>query len=181
SIIDMFIQAGRGLAAAHAAGLVHRDFKPDNVLVGADGRVRVSDFGLAIRGSGTGRAGSPAYMAPEQLRGDRVDARSDVFGFCVALFQALTGKLPFGGQTVEERLRAIAAGPDWPGDLPPPLRALLSRGLQEDPSRRFGSMAEAVEALERLRQPASSRLRAGRLAWVLALFAAVSLVAWSLH
>ncbi|HRI07840.1 MAG TPA: serine/threonine-protein kinase, partial [Nannocystaceae bacterium] len=113
-ILDKFTEAARGLAAAHRAGLVHRDFKPANALVGEDGRVRIADFGLARpvgpphaspssphlrstlrrRGSGdsdtdTGVvAGTPAYMPPEQLRGLDVDARSDVFAFCIALYEA---------------------------------------------------------------------------------------------
>jgi serine/threonine protein kinase len=89
-IRDVFLLAGRGLSAAHQAGLVHRDFKPENVLVGRDGRVRVTDFGL-VRMSGEPEegketVGSPAYMAPEQMRGGAVDARADVFSFSVALY-----------------------------------------------------------------------------------------------
>ncbi len=118
TILDAFLAAGRGLAAAHGAGIVHRDFKPDNVLVRDDGRVQVTDFGVA-RGAGevepvkAGRrtshgllgvsvtvtgdlVGTPLYMAPEQHRREPTDARADQFSFCVALFEALCGTHPFG-------------------------------------------------------------------------------------
>src|SRR5262245_57430928 len=92
-IVEMFAAAGQGLAAAHAAGLVHRDFKPANVLVGRDGRVRVTDFGLAQddtpASASSPIAGTPCFMAPEQLRGDPADQRSVQFSFCVTLFMAL--------------------------------------------------------------------------------------------
>jgi len=107
-ILDVFIQAGGGLAAAHARDLVHRDVKPSNLLVGAGDRVFVADFGLALsvgrstvasspgKGPrGTSRAGTPSYMAPEQLRGESVDARADQYSFCVALYEALLGEQPF--------------------------------------------------------------------------------------
>src|SRR5439155_5865060 len=128
-IVSLFAQAGRGLAAAHAKNIVHRDFKSDNVWVGEDGRARVLDFGLAraMRGAGElpqsagapaeGKAtrsprvpllaaavtlpgtflGTPPYMAPEQLKGESGDARADQFSFCVALYYALYGELPFAG------------------------------------------------------------------------------------
>ena len=133
-ILDVHVQAGRGLAAAHAAGLVHRDYKPSNVLVSSDGRARVLDFGLVCRGDGAvpedygaeltiesvpGRPretmderlstddvliGTPAYMSPEQFMNHAVDARSDQFSFCVTLYQALYGTHPFASPTTAAQL-----------------------------------------------------------------------------
>ncbi|MFO0633588.1 MAG: serine/threonine-protein kinase [Nannocystaceae bacterium] len=137
-ILEVFAQAGRGLAAAHAAGVVHRDFKPENVLVGTgpDGRphVRVVDFGLArasqrvdvdvtvpdagvatpaaagLTGALGAIAGTPAYMAPEQHLGAVVDARCDQFAFCVALWEVLFGQRPFAGETLEALATAVLEG-----------------------------------------------------------------------
>jgi serine/threonine protein kinase len=121
AVVDVFVQAGKGLAAAHDAGIVHRDFKLDNVLRGVDGRVKVVDFGLARSArradepppTGPGVAsvpvdmtlegqvvGTPAYMPPDQLRGAPADTRSDQFGFCVAMYEALYGVVPFEGTTL---------------------------------------------------------------------------------
>ena len=169
AIVEAFAAAARGLGAAHAAGIVHRDVKPGNILVGDDGRVRVADFGIA--GAAIGGAmsaagatttatadveGTPAYMAPEQLRGEPADARSDVFALCVALHEAVAGRRPFEADTTVELLAAIergppplAAGPDW-------LARVVARGLAADPAARFASMAELVAALA---GPAPSRLR----------------------
>ena len=150
--LDCFIDAGRGLRAAHAAGLVHRDFKPDNVLVARAGGVYVTDFGLARaandrelvpatpdatvgspRLTQTGAiVGTPAYMAPEHVRGGLVDARADQFSFCVALYEALWRERPFSGETSDERLRAVAAGPRAPrrSEAPAWLFQTLARGLR---------------------------------------------------
>lgn len=146
AILPVFLQAGDGLAAAHASGIVHRDFKPSNVLIGADGRARVSDFGLAriadqsaerddeharrtsdpaITGTGA-MVGTPAYMAPEQRTGAAVDARADQYSFALAL---------------EEALASGAAA------LPDALRTALQRARSTAPADRFPTMVELLEAL----------------------------------
>ncbi|MBC8071061.1 MAG: serine/threonine protein kinase, partial [Deltaproteobacteria bacterium] len=134
-VVEVFLKVGEGLAAAHAHGIVHRDFKPDNVLVALDGRPRVVDFGLArasgaatttrelavplastsasgLRDFDTTRTGTvvgtPAYMAPEQLELAEPDARSDQFSFCAALFEALYGKRPFHGSTYTELTHSLS-------------------------------------------------------------------------
>src|SRR4051812_12479072 len=233
--LKVYLAAGRGLAAAHEKGLVHRDFKPDNVMVSRDGQVRVMDFGLARQaekpvatngGAGakmvavaeggvvttqrlpaplaepgapvapldgstlvlssvsgdhrppefeasttamfdqrltrTGAMmGTPAYMAPEQFRGRATDARSDQFAFCVALYEALYGERPFGGNTlmalttnvVNGRIREMPSN----ADVPPWIRKILLRGLRVNADERFASMDELLEALGK--NPAVARRR----------------------
>ncbi|HXX29801.1 MAG TPA: protein kinase [Myxococcaceae bacterium] len=155
AICDVFAQAGRGLLAAHSAGLVHRDVKPDNILLGDDGRVRLADFGLAVPAGdeGDASAGTPGYMPLEQLRGERVDARADQFAFAVALFEALTGERPYGprGATraaLRERLSSgvAAAVPGLPGS-PAGLRRALQRALAPAAGERFPSLAGLLAAL----------------------------------
>ena len=162
-ILAMFVQAGRGLAAAHAAELVHRDFKPDNVLIGEDGRARVTDFGLARAGGDGSLAlgspsltaegalvGTPFYMSPEQFASVPADARSDQFSFCVALYFALYGMRPFAGTTVAELSSSVRAGElTRPGRTPVPAKIFeaIQRGLAVDPAARFPSMAALLDRL----------------------------------
>jgi tRNA A-37 threonylcarbamoyl transferase component Bud32/ABC-type branched-subunit amino acid transport system substrate-binding protein len=179
-VLSVFVRAGRGLAQAHAAGIVHRDFKPDNVLVGDDGRVRVTDFGLAradaaeapsdrdehdqskpvadaeltsasLTRTGT-LVGTPAYMAPEQLAGQPADARSDLYSFCVALYEGLFGARPSGGETARELLAARLAGevrpPPRRSPVPPRVKRMLWAGLRVRPEDRPASMTELLDALE---------------------------------
>ena len=123
--INAFLAAGRGLAAVHAAGLEHCDFKPENVLVATDGRVRVVDFGVArvlrdhvddgdgddtLMDDASGPLGTTVYMAPERLRGRRGDARADQFSFCVTMWESLFAFRPFTGETATELLTAIEHG-----------------------------------------------------------------------
>jgi tetratricopeptide (TPR) repeat protein/predicted Ser/Thr protein kinase len=180
-ILGVFIQAARGLEAAHAEGFVHRDFKPGNVMVGEDGRVRVLDFGLArlvaahpsVMSRHSGRhmvlshgtntdglmtergavMGTPAYMAPEQMAGQTLDARTDQFSFCVALYEALAGDRPFDGRDLTKRRRAIAAGPPDFTSAPRRLREAIRTGLALDPDARHPSMRELIAVLEAASRP----------------------------
>ena len=170
-IVAIFVAAGRGLAAAHAAGLVHRDFKPDNVLIDRDGHPHVADFGLAAVATSAaavgassaselatqttraGIAGTPAYMAPEQWRGGAIDPRTDQFAFGVALWEALHGERPFAGADLAALERAICAGelvtPRRPAAIPRWLDALLRRTLALTPAARWPALTTALEVLER--------------------------------
>jgi Tol biopolymer transport system component len=155
-VVAAFRDAGKGLAAAHAVGLVHRDFKPGNVLVDRDGVVRVGDFGLARmtsdRGgaatSGLAIAGTPAYMAPEQFDGVAT-AASDQYAFCVALYEVLAGELPFGDSSIDDPAAAQArSAPALPrGKAPARVSRALARGMSTDPAARFPSMAALLAAL----------------------------------
>ena len=179
-VLAVFRQAGLGLAAAHGVGLVHRDFKPANVMLGRDGRVRVMDFGLArvelgveLEATGAGfelaetladpdsggegltqagaLIGTPAYMAPEQLARKQADARSDQFGFCVALYEALYGVRPFAAASLYATFEAIQQQRFEPGmagvRVPGWVRRALVRGLASAPDQRYPSMDALLDAL----------------------------------
>jgi tetratricopeptide (TPR) repeat protein/predicted Ser/Thr protein kinase len=166
-ILDVYAAAGHGLAAAHGVGLVHRDFKPDNAMIGSDGRVRVMDFGLA-RGSArqvevtagdlddspvtqsSAVGGTPAYMAPEQFAAEAGDGRVDQFAFCISVWEALDGRRPFGGTNVVSLARAVSRGvlpTSWPDRVPRWIRGVLARGLAVDPAQRWPDMPALLAAL----------------------------------
>lgn len=168
-IVAMYVQAGRGLAAAHDVGIIHRDFKPDNVLVGLDGRARVTDFGLArselstsINGESpealsltrTGAlTGTPLYMAPEQFEHQPVTAKTDQFSFGVALWSALYSSHPFAIDSLSALAKSVQNGElqGTPKSLDrkvaPELKSILLRALRTKPEQRFDTMHDLLAAL----------------------------------
>ena len=196
AVLGALVKAGRGLAAAHERGLVHRDFKPDNVVIGSDGRVTVVDFGLArlaLDKSADGpppdsdaaqgdelaspltrtgaRLGTPVYMAPEQYDAGPIDERADQFAFCVVAFEALHGSRPFAGETIDELRANVRSGRydrafDSSG-AGSRFDEAIRRGLRSKPEDRFPSMGPLLHELD----PGPSK---GRQRWILVALAAAA-------
>ncbi len=166
--LSLALQLAAGLEEAHEKNIVHRDLKPANIMIGPDGKVKILDFGLAralapesadaqnLENSPTITAamtqagtilGTPAYMSPEQARGKTIDRRTDIWAFGCCLYEALTGRRPFRGETVTDILaQIIELEPDWnalPKETPGRIRILLWRCLQKDPQRRLRDIGEA--------------------------------------
>ncbi|HEY0138085.1 MAG TPA: CHASE domain-containing protein, partial [Nannocystis sp.] len=191
-VLEVALQAARGLAAAHDAGLVHRDVKPDNIMIGDDGRVRVMDFGLAR--AARSRAdddelisqpspapltavgavvGTPGYMAPEQLRGAVVDVSSDIYSFCVVVYELVTGVRPPAEPADLQAALARRRAPRW-------LAALVLRGLQADPAARWPTMHALIAVLAAALRPEVRRTRV-RVLTAATLLAVSWLAAWRAH
>ncbi len=177
AVLDVFCRAGEGLAAAHAEGLVHRDFKPDNVMIDEAGRVLVLDFGLVTPSTVSPRSsqlrelyelpvdeavtqltraghamGTPAYMAPEQHDAKSLDRQVDQYAFCVALYEALVGHRPFTGQSLSQLMVAKSEGPAPAprGSMSAAMERVLRRGMAPDPAERWSSLPELLAQLRRV-------------------------------
>jgi tetratricopeptide (TPR) repeat protein/predicted Ser/Thr protein kinase len=176
-VVEVMIAAGRGVAAAHAAGLIHRDLKPDNIMIGNDARVRVMDFGLTrpqadiepVHAVASEQSlatdllskpltqhgsllGTPAYMAPEQFSGGEVTAATDQFAYCVTLWELLFGERPFAGKTLMEVITSVLDGrikAPPKRKVPSWLRRVCERGLSVEPSKRWPSMQDLLAELGR--------------------------------
>src|SRR5438132_2896164 len=179
-VIDLASQLAEGLAAAHDKGVIHRDLKPENLFVTRGGRLKILDFGIAkltraapsVPQTDTGTVmGTVGYMSPEQVRGEHVDARSDLFSFGCILYEMLAGRAPFDRPSSMETGSAILHD-EPPQTVPRELDPVLRRCLEKDPARRYPSAHELLLALARVRPPAAPRWR-----WIAGAMALAVLIA----
>ena len=172
SVLGYVIQIGEALEEAHAKGVVHRDIKPENIMVNTKNQIKVMDFGLAklknslklTRTSST--VGTLAYMAPEQIQGEEVDARSDIFSFGIVLYEMWAGKLPFRGEHEAAIMYSIVnEEPDsvqtYRPETPPELLHILGRALEKDPADRYQTVSDMVIDLRRLKKQSTKVTRSG--------------------
>jgi len=199
-VLQMAIQIASGIAEAHKRGIIHRDLKPENIMVTGSGQIKVMDFGLA-RLVGSSHVTSPgsligtfAYMSPEQIDEEEVDARSDIFSIGTVLYQMATGMHPFHGKTVAELLSSIARKTPEPPrklrkDLPGELERIVLKALQKDRRRRYQSVEELGQDIARLAANPDMRRRIDRTSLMalrrpviviaLLLFVAISYTLWN--
>jgi len=173
TVIDYALQIAEALSAAHQKGIVHRDIKSENIMVTGSGQIKVTDFGLAkIRGAAgitksSSTLGTIAYMPPEHLKGEQVDARADIFSFGVLLYEMLAGRLPFTGEYDSAMIYSILNDQPEPAQKFRPgisseMLHLLGRALEKEPEQRYQSAADMIIDLERMKRDTGSVSRAGR-------------------
>lgn len=172
-LLDIATQAAEGISAAHALGIIHRDLKPENIMISREGRVKILDFGLAKQRAPVGTddgatvamshpgmvVGTVGYMSPEQVRGEAVDARSDIFSFGCVLYELASGKRAFEGKSAADVMSAILREepPEIPvSPLPPVMDSIVRRCLEKEPARRFQSAADLAFALRSISRTSST-------------------------
>lgn len=160
--LHFITQIMRGLSHAHSRGIIHRDIKPQNIMVLRDGSVKVADFGIACLANASQTLtqealGSVHYISPEQARGDRIDARSDIYSAGVVLYEMLTGRLPFEGDSAVsvaiQHLSSVPLAPrDIDPDIPEPLELICMKAMNSDPDKRYPTADAMLEDLEKFRK-----------------------------